>query len=417
MNGMLYVYKSMRNKLDSWRSTAIFVLIVIMLTALFVSRTALSAAMILFVVVSFLHTDIKKHVLHFLSSPVLWGMSLLFFLPLVSGLWTEDKKEWMNMLRIKSPLLFLPLAFAGPIQFSKRQWAWLGYIFIALVTAGTLWSMFYYVPNAAAINESYLRAKTMITPLENDHVRFSWLASTAILIAGFIWVSIREKNKGVAWSLVIVIVWLVIFLHILAARTGLFSFYVIAAGVALWLAVKKLKWAYAIAVMTLLLALPLVAYKVFPTFQNRVKYFVHETGYFMKTNYWPGSNDAVRVISFKAGWNVMNEHPVTGVGFGDILAETKKWYDEHYIEMLGEDKIYPGSEWLMYGAGCGWPGLLLFTAVMIIPFFTRTSDKLPWWLLNITAAFSFLFDIGLEVQFGVFIYSFMILWWWKWLRT
>jgi hypothetical protein len=34
--------------------------------------------------------------------------------------------------------------------------------------------------------------------------------------------------------------------------------------------------------------------------------------------------------------------------------------------------------------------------------------------LNIIAAFSFLFDIGLEVQFGVFIYSFLVLWLWKW---
>jgi len=32
-------------------------------------------------------------------------------------------------------------------------------------------------------------------------------------------------------------------------------------------------------------------------------------------------------------------------------------------------------------------------------------------------AFSLLFDIGLEAQFGVFIYAFMLLWWWKWLST
>jgi hypothetical protein len=30
-------------------------------------------------------------------------------------------------------------------------------------------------------------------------------------------------------------------------------------------------------------------------------------------------------------------------------------------------------------------------------------------------AFSFLFDIGLEAQFGVFVYAFIVLWWWKWL--
>jgi O-antigen ligase len=70
----------------------------------------------------------------------------------------------------------------------------------------------------------------------------------------------------------------------------------------------------------------------------------------------------------------------------------------------------------MYGAGCGWPGILLFSFVMVIPFWIKTGNRLLWWLLNATAAFSFLFDIGLEVQFGVFIYSFIVLWFYKWLK-
>jgi len=37
------------------------------------------------------------------------------------------------------------------------------------------------------------------------------------------------------------------------------------------------------------------------------------------------------------------------------------------------DKILPGSEWLIYGAGAGWPGLLLFTFCMLIPFFLTSA--------------------------------------------
>jgi hypothetical protein len=36
-------------------------------------------------------------------------------------------------------------------------------------------------------------------------------------------------------------------------------------------------------------------------------------------------------------------------------------------------------------------------------------------MINITAGFSLLFDIGLEVQFGVFVYSFIVLWLYQWL--
>ena len=54
---------------------------------------------------------------------------------------------------------------------------------------------------------------------------------------------------------------------------------------------------------------------------------------------------------------------------------------------------------------------------MFIPFFVWVRDKSWWILLNLTAALSFLFDIGLEVQFGVFIYVFVVCWWYKWMVT
>ena len=408
----------MRNKLkNEWSSPIIFMLMVTMMAALFFSRALLSVSMMAFVAVSFFHKDFKQHLSHFFSSPLLWAMSLLFFVPFISGLWSADKKEWADIIRTKLPLLFLPLAFAGPFQLQKKQWEWIGYIFILLVTAATCWSMFHYLSDVMEVNESYLRAKSMLTLLENDHVRFSWLVSVSILLAGWLALTKRKEDKLVSCFLAVVAVWLIVFLHILAARTGLFSFYIMAAGTAIWLLLKKFKWQYGLAVMIVLVLLPLAAFKTLPTFQNRIKYFLYDKEYFEKAHYLPGSTDAVRIISIKAGWNVMNQQPVKGVGFGDVLSKTKQWYGENYPKMIEQDKIYPGSEWLMYGAGGGWSGFLLFSFAMLIPFLIKTNNKPLWWLLNATAGFSLLFDIGLEVQFGVFIYSFIILWWWKWMKT
>jgi O-antigen ligase len=386
-----------------------------MMAALLFSRAVLSAGIIAFTAISVIHPGFKKQILHFFASPLLWGMSLLFFLPLISGLWSEDKKEWLEMIRVKLPLFVLPLAFAGPGHFSKKQWESLACFFIAIVTAASVWSMFHYVSNISAANEGYLRAKTIVTPLDNDHVRFSWLISVAALLAGWLSVAKRKENKTVSWGLAILLAWLVIFLHILAARTGLISLYIMLAAAAGWFIIKKAKWQYGTALLVILIALPVIAYLSLPTFHNRVKYFLYDMEYFKKSHYLPGANDAVRVISLKAGWAVMNKQPLTGVGFGDVLSATKKWYDGNFPQMLEADKIYPSGEWMMYGAGCGWPGILLFSFVMIIPFRIKTGNRLVWWLLNATATFGFLFDTGLEVQFGVFIYSFVVLWFRQWL--
>jgi O-antigen ligase len=169
-----------------------------MMAALFVSRALLSISMITFVFFSFFHKDIKNHIRNFFSNSLLWSMSLLFFLALISGLWSEDKKQWLDIVRIKLPLLFLPLAFASPSdkywnRFSKKQWEWLAFIFIAFVTAGTIWSMFHYVTNMEAVHDEYLHAKTMITPFENDHVRFSWTVNVAALLSAWLYVRIEIR--------------------------------------------------------------------------------------------------------------------------------------------------------------------------------------------------------------------------------
>lgn len=406
------------------RSHLLYFSIIGMMTSVFFSRALLSVFMILFILASFLHKDMKLHFRKFFSSPLLWSMSLLFVLPLISGFWSADKKEWLAVLQLKLPLLLLPLAFAAPFTFSKKQWDGLALIFIGLVTAGTLWSMFHYAGNIEAVNESYLKAKSLLTPMGNDHIRFSWLVSIAVLLSGWmIWkLSLSKFRQAqprqiqLSIALALVSLWLIIFLHILAARTGLFSLYIILFITGALLVIRKAKFFTGIAFLVLLLLLPVLAYNIFPSFQNRTKYIMYDYGYFKDMHYLPGGNDAARVISMRAAWNLLEQNPLIGTGAGDIPATINKWDKEYYPEILESDMLYPSSEWLVYGLIAGWPGLILFTAIMLLPFFIRQNNYLPWWLLHITAASGFIFDIGLEVQFGIFAYAFVVLWWWKWME-
>ncbi len=416
MNRMLYVYKSMLNKLQNdWRRHIIFLFAGLMLASLFLPRAFLTISVSGFVVMSLADRNFFQYIRRFLSSPLLWGMSLLFLIPLLTGLWSDDTEKWLEMVRIKLPLLVLPLAFAGAVNLSARQWEGLAILFVLLVIAGTIWSVFYYVQEMHTVNEGYLKAKAMLTPLKNDRIRFSWLVAVAVLTSGWLVYQKIETKKAAAISLFVIAIWLAIYLHLLAVRTGLFSFYLAMILAAFWLIIKKVKWQYGLMLLFFVFLLPVLAYFFIPTFQNRVKYIRYDAGYFHKAHYLPGGNDAVRVISLRAGWSVMLQNPLKGTGFGDVPAAVNEWYRINYPEMQEQDKVYPASEWLMYGAGAGLPGFIVFTVCMLIPFLTRVRHQLPWGILNVAAAFSFLFDIGLEVQFGVFIYAFIVLWWWKWL--
>jgi hypothetical protein len=165
-----------------------------------------------------------------------------------------------------------------------------------------------------------------------------------------------------------------------------------------------------------LLLLPLAAWLLLPTFRNRIAYILYDLSFIKKQAYLPGGNDGNRVQSFKAGWHILRTNPL-GVGAGDVQDNVNAWYTENVPGMLDSDKLLPSSEWLVYGAAAGWPGLILFTLGMLLPLMLPVpKHRLAWMTLNSIAALSFLFDIGLEVQFGVFVYVFLILCCWKFLH-
>jgi hypothetical protein len=396
---------------NNWRSISILVLILVMIGALFASRFVLSVSIIAFAIVCFIHGDWKVHWRKFITTPLLWGITLLFFLPLISGMWSDDHQTWLELVRVKIPLLVLPLAFAAPFNLSQRYWDIIAFFFVILVVAGTGWSLSHYIENPDIVHEGYLRAKTMVTPLENDHVRFSWLIALAIVVATWIIIRFFKSRPIISILFAVIVIWLIVFLHILAARTGLLAFYFAAFLAAIWM-IGRMKWRYGVLLMIVLVLLPVAAWQWMPTFRNRVKYVTYDFDYFKKGSYRPGSNDAVRVISINAGWHVLKAN-VVGVGYGDIERETIRWYDDNYPGMLPQDRIYPSSEFMMYGAGCGWTGVIVLLFILFLPLFMKTGERLLWWLLNAMILIGFLFDIAFEVQFGVFIYSFMILWFWK----
>jgi len=403
---------------NNWRKHVVFFSMILMLCGVLFSRVLLSSGMVAFVTGCFIHKNLVRQLKIFFRSPFMWSMSLLFLLPLVSGLWSVNVSQWYEVLRIKLPLLLLPISFAGITGFKARDWEKIALVFILLAFSGVCWSLWLYLRNLRSIQEGYLQAHTIDTPLGNDHVRFSLFIAIAILTTAFLIIKYRRfYSKPFLVLLIFGFAVFVLYLHILAVRTGLFCFYFgsLACIIAL-LWNRKHKWKYALLLLGIV-SLPFIFYFTLPTLKNRVSYLKYDLALVQKNIYLRGSNDGNRVISLKAGWQLLNQKPFTGIGFGDIKDEVDRYYEMYDPQRSSIDMILPSSEWMMYGAGVGLPGLVLFSFCMLIPFFLqRLRSNMAWWLLNSFMAISYLFDIGLEVQFGVFMHAFVLLWWYKWLQ-
>lgn len=393
------------------RQQLIFISLLLMLVFLFTSRYVLSLSFIFFLLLTCLHKNIGRQLIFFFRNPFLVGIALLFFIPCVAWFWTDDKSMWARFARIKLPLLLFPIAFAGNWQLSSKQWRWVAYAFLILVFAGCCWSLWQYAQDFAFINRQYLKAKIFATPLENDHVRFSLVVCIAVICSVLLLQKPVFKNEK--YILVASAVFFIVYLHILSARTGLFSLYIFFAVCIFYLLIYHRKSKWSVVLLVMLIATPVAAWFLVPTFQNRIRYNLYDLSTIRQNKYVQGSNDGNRVLSYKAGWHVLNENPL-GVG-GDIVDHTFQWYQKNVPRLPERDRLFPASEFLMYAGFAGWPGLILFTIAIFLPFFVRSLHHYFFWFaLNLVMASSFLFDIGLEAQFGVFIYGFIVLWWWKW---
>lgn len=393
------------------RSVLIFFSLILMLAGMLFSRALLSIGTIAFPLLCCFHGAFPQQLRQFSRQPLLVGMSLLFLVPLLSGLWSVNKAEWGGVLRIKLPLLVMPLAFAGNWTLTAKQWRSIALLFFWLVVAGAGWSFVQFLLDPVLLTKGYSQAKTIPTPLENDHVRFSWLVTVAIMGLAYMWKAYRLNR----WLYGAAGLFLLAYLHLLAARTGLLAFYLFVA-VLLVYQLTRLRLGRALGLLALALLLPVAAWFLFPTIQKRYWYFLYDLSHVRTGQYLPGSNDGNRVMSIRAGWDILQTHP-GGVGAGDLKDTTLAWYARQLPAMLESDKFYPSSEWLVYGGFAGWAGVAVFSLALLLPFFQKLRREHVFWIsLNIIAASSFLFDIGLEVQFGVFLYAFIVLWWWRWLQ-
>jgi O-antigen ligase len=385
--------------------------IALMLLGLFQGRALVSIGMFVLAAMVLI-TPVALTLVQLRRQWWVWGLLLLFAVPLVSGLWSTDGAEWWARCRVKLPLLLLPLVFVTMIV-QRQAYVWLGVLYVALLTIGSQWSMEQYFANKTGTNEAYLRAGVIPTLFDNDHVRFSWAVVIGILlVVKMVWLEKIVHYGWVRWLLNGMALWLIVFLHILSAKTGLLCLYLSAFIIGIFFIIRMRKRWLGIALLLGLAAAPVVAYYTVPTFRNRVHYIRYDFGHYSQGNFKPWFPDGTRVLSLKAGKEIIEKNKWTGVGYGDVWGEMNRWYDKHYPDIKGENRLYPGGQWMMYGAGAGLPAMLVFVVSVLLPLFNKAMRyDASWWALNASACFIFLYEVNLESQFGVFLYAFFILWW------
>jgi len=397
---------------ETLRLNLFFAGVVLSMIGFLWSRAFLSMGVITLCANGILFSNIREQWDRFRSNPFLTGLTLLFFIPFISGLWSSDLTEWWVRCQQKIPLLLLPFSLAVQPGLTRKHLLWMKLLWMALMVLGSVWSMVHYIQEQKLFYHLYLRSKVLPTLAGNDHIRFS----IGVVIALLFWLWIEQQkqinDRRLLWLMRALMLWLIVFLHIMGVKTGLLGLYGIVFPVMIWNGYKAgYKWQMGLVIL-IIFSLPFVAYHLLPTFKARVHYVLYDKNLWQKEQFSGQESDGNRVLSIRSGWYVWQKDLITGVGYGDVREEASLWYNDQAPQVARADRFLPLNQWLMMGSGAGMLSALVFTLIIFLPF----ADKKWWkiapalgWILFMNLVF--LYESTLEDQLGVFVYTFFTLWW------
>ena len=372
------------------------------------SRAIISIGMISLVLIVLLYNGFKNTFREFVRPGAQTLLLVLFLIFFVSGLWSEDKTEWLSWVRIKLPYLFLPLAFAGLKKLSPRHFAVVLYGFVLAIAGSTIIVLANYALHFQEINQSFLSGGGIPVPF--SHIRHTLMLAFAFVVC----IYMLEKRMSAfsaneKWLQISLAVFSFIALHILTVRSGMLALYIGCAVYLIHFIISKKKFVVGAGIAAALLTALSIAYFSLPSLQNKIKYMKYDLELY-KNGQFADTNDGVRLVSLQVGLDVWKANKWLGTGAGDLKAECMKIFDNKYPHLNSFSRKLPHNQFLWVLASCGIIALALFTMAVISPLFIIPANK-NWLYLafHLMMLSSFLFEHTLEEQIGTGFYVLMFM--------
>ena len=329
--------------------------------------------------------------------PLIWWIAIPFLLVVLTLPYTTDLNFVLERLRIKAPFALLPLIFLAGPDWRRSNVRNVLVFFVALLSLTALGVGINYVLHWEVITEQIGRGKPMPTP--SNHIRFSLTVALAVL-AGLA-LSWTERK----WWLAGMTAFLFGFAHLLAVRSGLLALYLGLTIIILGYAWQHRNWKLGLGFLLGVAVLPLLAYQFVPSLQRKIDYAIWDYKQYQQ-NIGGDYSDSERLISLEIGWEIFRDHPVLGVGAGDLKRVVKQRYARRFPNERYSPRM-PHNQLLTVLAGTGILGLLLFLIGFFYP--------LVYWRNLLFSAFyllifcSFWMENTLENNYGISLYLFFLM--------
>ncbi len=371
-----------------------------MFAAFFFSRFLLSVSQIIFIIIGILSLVLGRKILINKKNLIILGFSLLFIVPLITGLYSEDMSYYLERLRIKLPFLILPVPFILLPTLSKKAMNRLLDWFLLCAFAAIILVLSWYFMDMAAINEEVRLGGHFPTP--SNHIRFALVMSIALIVSlSKFW----QGTSRYSWAYLVLSVLIFVFLHILSVRSGLVSAYLGLMILAVYYVVQHKSWKIVLLLPVAMVAFLFLAWNI-PSFKTKMGYTYWEIRELL-SNAENNTTLTNRSKSYQCGWELFSNNLILGVGAGD----TKTGMEQCWKEKFSEDDqfLLPHNQYLSFLAGHGIILGLLMIIVCLSPLYWHQFFISPGSVAILSILLlSFLFENTIENSLGVAIFSFFV---------
>jgi len=158
--------------------------------------------------------NFKKKFIDFFNNKPAVIFSLIFFLHIIGLIYTSDFNYAFKDIRIKIPLLLLPLVIATTKPLSKKEINFVISAFIAAVTVATFICTYYYFTHV--INDIRETSRFI------SHIRFSlMICLVVVLVLYYLFKKGDVNSKLIKSAFPLLLIWLLTFLFLFESITGI----------------------------------------------------------------------------------------------------------------------------------------------------------------------------------------------------
>jgi O-antigen ligase len=202
---------------------------------------------------------------------------------------------------------------------------------------------------------------------------------------------------------------MLVILHTIVARTGLFCFYSGLTGIIIWYILKRKQYLIGISISILSMIILGMSLLWMPSIKNRIKNTREDLGQYSEHKDVNDYSMSKRFVALRTAYHIFLKNPTFGVAPADIGIEMEKQNIADKSGLRGENlRMEPHNQFMETLVTMGVSGLVLLLGFYICPLFLNAIDmRLIIFLIVFFAASQV--ESVLERQAGVTAFCFFYL--------